>query len=409
MASDTFCPLPFCHLQVDNDGSVNPCCVSDMRYADANGVQFNMAVSTLSDVWASDHIAELRNALSSGIRHPGCGNCWSMEDGGQDSHRHKMLRMRGNLEWATGRIDHDHPTPTSQPEFISLRLGNICNLKCRICGPGSSSKWVQEYLDTNDDGVREFDTEGRMRWFERGQRFWKDLADLLPGTKEMMLTGGEPFLIGEQIGMLRDCAASGTAGGIHLQFHTNGTVMTDEMIWDILPRYGRVTMIFSLDGTGRQFEFQRHGASWHEVDSNVRRCIHAWRHELGPRGHLSVNLTVSAMNAYYLPEYAEYFTEVGIDAGLSFVMGRKELKVTELPWVVRHAIAHRLRNADPSVMACYTEGTPVGMLISTLMEPPSVQSTQGFRQAMARMDAYRGESFADAFPEMAALVGYRGP
>lgn len=406
MASDTFCPLPFCHLQVDNDGTVSPCCVSDLKYARADGSQFDMATDTLSDVWASDHMRELRSALATGVRHHGCQNCWDMEAQGQDSHRLKMLRHTGNTEWSAGRVDPVHPIPTATPEFISLRLGNVCNLKCRICGPGSSSKWVQEYLDTTGG---EFDPDGRMRWFERRDAFWDDLRFLLPATREMMLTGGEPFLIGEQVDLLRECAEAGLAGGIHLQFHTNGTVMTDEMLWHILPRYGKVTVIFSLDGTGRQFEYQRHGASWTEVDTNVRRCARAWAHPDGPRGDLCVNLTVSAMNAYYLPEYAEYFTEVGMEAGLSLVMGKPELSISNLPWVVRHAMAYKLRGADPNAVSCYRQGTPLPMIIAMLEASSGDQSTQPFNQAMARMDAYRGENFAAAFPEMASLVGYRGP
>ena len=32
-------------------------------------------------------------------------------------------------------------------KFLDLKLGNICNLKCPICGSWSSSKWAKEELD----------------------------------------------------------------------------------------------------------------------------------------------------------------------------------------------------------------------------------------------------------------------
>ena len=32
--------------------------------------------------------------------------------------------------------------------FLDLKLGNICNLKCRICGAWSSNKWAQEEVAT---------------------------------------------------------------------------------------------------------------------------------------------------------------------------------------------------------------------------------------------------------------------
>ena len=46
-------------------------------------------------------------------------------------------------------------TPDSEPtlKFIDFKLGNVCNLKCRICGSWSSSKWAQEELDYGENPV----------------------------------------------------------------------------------------------------------------------------------------------------------------------------------------------------------------------------------------------------------------
>lgn len=34
-----------------------------------------------------------------------------------------------------------------QVRFLDLRTSNLCNLKCRMCGPGSSSQWNAEVAD----------------------------------------------------------------------------------------------------------------------------------------------------------------------------------------------------------------------------------------------------------------------
>ena len=46
-------------------------------------------------------------------------------------------------------------SPDSKPnlKFIDFKLGNVCNLKCRICGSWSSSKWAQEEMDYGDNPV----------------------------------------------------------------------------------------------------------------------------------------------------------------------------------------------------------------------------------------------------------------
>ena len=29
--------------------------------------------------------------------------------------------------------------------YVDLRLGNLCNLKCRMCNPGHLTQWVEEW------------------------------------------------------------------------------------------------------------------------------------------------------------------------------------------------------------------------------------------------------------------------
>lgn len=419
--SDAFCPLPFSHLIINHDGTVSPCCVSDERYRDANGRAFLMDRDSLADVWNGTHIAELRSALASGIRHAACENCWAREREGHDSHRLKTLRGMDDPGRAASSVDRSDPRPTDGPGFVTIRYGNVCNLKCRICGPAASSRWIEEHNETwgTDWLAEQVDRMARdgnsverravMNWFEGNDAFWEEFRSLLPGMHEMMFTGGEPFLIRRQVEMLRECAESGHAEHINLQFHTNGTVLDDGLLAEVLPRFRSVIMNFSTDGTGRQFEYQRHGASWDVVDGAMRRCLELWSSPKGPRGTVMVNLTVSAMNAYYLPDYGRYFGRIGMPVGLNLLVGRPELDAANLPWVVRKCIAARLNAAADGDLGCYAFGTPLGEIIGMLEAPPRGETLRPFLDATRRMDISRGESFADAFPEMADLVGYRGP
>ena len=40
----------------------------------------------------------------------------------------------------TGEVPKDH-----KPFFYDIQLGNLCNLKCRICGPQCSSTWTSDH------------------------------------------------------------------------------------------------------------------------------------------------------------------------------------------------------------------------------------------------------------------------
>ena len=68
----------------------------------------------------------LRQQFKNGERPEGCSHCWAEESAGKDSKRINTLnKMKNSLKnW----------TPDSEPtlKFIDFKLGNVCNLKCRI-------------------------------------------------------------------------------------------------------------------------------------------------------------------------------------------------------------------------------------------------------------------------------------
>ena len=35
-----------------------------------------------------------------------------------------------------------------------IRIGNLCNLRCKMCNPGESTKWYDEWMDTMFDGFK---------------------------------------------------------------------------------------------------------------------------------------------------------------------------------------------------------------------------------------------------------------
>ena len=46
-------------------------------------------------------------------------------------------------------------TDYGEVKFVDLKLGNLCNLKCRICGSWSSSKWAKEEIDLLNKGLED--------------------------------------------------------------------------------------------------------------------------------------------------------------------------------------------------------------------------------------------------------------
>jgi hypothetical protein len=68
----------------------------------------------------------LRERMLKGERDPACKVCWNLEDAGVKSHRHFSK-------------SHLHSSKPVSLDVVDLTIGNICNLRCRMCSPSSSN------------------------------------------------------------------------------------------------------------------------------------------------------------------------------------------------------------------------------------------------------------------------------
>ena len=83
----------------------------------------------MSDAQNSEYMNRLRKSFIAGEKPKGCQACWKEEQSGKTSKRQNAwIKMPIIGEVAIKKN-------TVAPHFIDMKLGNICNLKCRICSP----------------------------------------------------------------------------------------------------------------------------------------------------------------------------------------------------------------------------------------------------------------------------------
>ena len=251
------CPLPWNHLEVDVNGGASPCC---LYKGSIPGVK--VYEQSLKSIQQNKYMEILRKQFRNGERPKGCSNCWQEEDAGKTSKRmNSIYKMRSSLtDW----------TPNSEPtlKFIDFKLGNVCNLKCRICGSWSSSKWAQEELDYGENPVaRKNLQEGG--WPKRNPQFFEELQEDLKYVEYFEFTGGEPFMIKNHFKILEHCVKKGYAKNQDIHYNTNGTQLPGREIFDLWKHFKRVEIAFSIDDVGEPFEYQRYGANWKEVNYNL--------------------------------------------------------------------------------------------------------------------------------------------
>jgi MoaA/NifB/PqqE/SkfB family radical SAM enzyme len=399
-----FCVLPWVSLETSPIGTVRPCCLAEDELVDNAGDKFNLASAQFSTVQNSHGMRRLRQEFIDQKQPATCRKCWKEEQSGRTSKRmHTLDRLKHMLAHET-----DWTIDAKPLMFLDLKLGNICNLKCRICGSWSSSTFATEELanlaPTEDRKTNHHYQMLRAgAWPRENPTFWDEIAKVSNQIEYIEFTGGEPFMITEHFDMLQGLIDRGLANRIEIHYNTNGTQWpaTASNIWR---HFKLVEIAFSIDDVGTRFEYQRSGAVWTEVVANIDRFKQLRSEYSNIR--LQVCSTVNVFNVFYLPELAAWHYSQGFDYVYWNMMHEAYyFSVSTLPEGAKQAITVKLRTSGSASDAAQAEFDR----IVTFMNTGVSLDGDVLRIKIADLDRRRGQDLRAVAPEFAELINYPGP
>ncbi len=375
----SYCVMPFLHLEVMNAGDVKPCCVSAGSVRDEDGRPYHVGTNSIEEIWRSREMTELRAAILRGEKPANCSRCWKDESLGIESRRELE-----NRRWT------ERPTSAAEtPKYFDLKLGNLCNLKCRICAVNNSSKFAAEahQLDPSFD----FEKHQRaMNWAEDAESpFWRSMDRALEHIEHFDIYGGEPFLSKTHFELLKKSVELGFSKNQTLHYNTNGTVFPERAIEEIWPHFKNVSVMFSIDGVGPEFEYQRSPAKWAQVESIVRRF------QEFDRFQLSVCYTLNAMNVRHFPDFYRWIESRGLSAWVNFLHTPNFMSAQIFSDEMKHETESHLR-AQKISRAYLKEIEPIARFLWSGKGSANVR--QEFLAYTARLDLARGQKFSEVFP-----------
>ena len=397
---DQFCVLPWVSLETSPVGTVRPCCLAEEELVDNEGNKFNLARAEFSTIQNSNSMRQLRQQFVDGKQPATCRKCWREERSGRTSKRmHTLDRLKHMLAHET-----DWTADAKPLMFLDLKLGNICNLKCRICGSWSSSTFATEELaNLSKDEDRKTNHHYQMlragAWPRENPQFWTEIAEISDQIQYIEFTGGEPFMIQEHFDLLQGLVDRGLADGVEIHYNTNGT-QWPEGAADIWRHFKAVEIAFSIDDVGARFEYQRSGARWAEVEANIVKfkTLRAQHHNMS----LQVCSTVNVFNVLYLPELAEWNYAQGFDYVYWNMMHEAYyFSIATLPEQAKSAITVKLRTSGSD-----SDAAPEFDRIAAFMNAGASLDGQLLRMKIADLDRKRQQNLAVVQPEFAQLIGY---
>jgi len=393
-----FCVLPWVSLEASPIGTVRPCCLADDELVDDAGEKFSLLTADFAAIQNSASMRSLREQFLAGEAPQTCRKCWNEERAGRKSKRmHTLDRMKHmgiTPEW----------TADAKPlMFLDLKLGNICNLKCRICGSWSSSQFAVEDLNQLPPAEKKQSYAYTMlkagAWPQENDQFWDQIDQHLADIRYIEFTGGEPFLIQEHFDMLQGIVDRGIAHNVEIHYNTNGTQYPSNGP-DIWRHFKTVEIAFSIDDLGDRFEYQRTNAQWDEVVNNIARFK-----ELRAQ-HANIQLqccsTVNVFNVRYIDQLAHWIVKQGFDfVYWNMMHDAWYFSIATLPDSAKEQLTAHLRSTP--VPLEYLEEF---QRIIDFMNRGA--STDGFmlKMKIADLDRKRGQNLRTVAPEFAALIDY---
>jgi MoaA/NifB/PqqE/SkfB family radical SAM enzyme len=398
LPQDKFCVLPWISLEASPVGTVRPCCLADDEILDDAGCKFELSTANFADIQNSNHMRRLRQQFLDNTQPQTCRRCWSEERAGRTSKRmHTLDRLKHmgiSAEW----------TADAKPlMFLDLKLGNICNLKCRICGSWSSSQYAVEEMSVYPvEEVKKSYPYLMLRagaWPRENPQFWNQIDSVLNDIRYIEFTGGEPFMIEEHFAMLQGMVDRGIAPQVEIHYNTNGThyPAQAEHVWR---HFKTVEIAFSIDDVAERFEYQRTNAEWKLVCENLDRFRDL--KETHPNIQLQVCTTVNVFNVRYLGAVAAWLESNR--ESFNFVYWNMmhdpwHFSIACLPDRAKQAISDYL----DSVVTIYRSEFDK---IKDFMNGGA--STDGFmtRMKICDLDQKRNTDLNTVAPELAQLINY---
>lgn len=286
----------------------------------ASKEQVDYKYNDIETWFKSEKLQRLRANLRDGIKDPICQQCWTREKNGRWSQRKTYNKYIGkiledswdknfakniNLKESIENID------TANIRSFDLKLGNLCNLKCIMCYPGSSSQIMAEAK--LHPALRKFYSDDLNADFTyaEGKPFKRWCDKFLKNSLHIKFTGGEPFMNPYLLDTLHSIPDTQKKKCI-LHFTTNLTKVNQEIL-KIFDKFKEIWLSVSVEGIGDLLAYARYGHQWDNLEKNLSTVM-------GKKNvHVGVSHVVQAPTFIGIKDLINYFDKKQIDIEALFL------------------------------------------------------------------------------------------
>ena len=446
--SKTFCVLPWIHFATRPNGDMRLCCSANASGAGDNhtvglvknekGQPANFGRETPMSAWNNEYMKDVRLTMLEGKIPASCSKCIAEESRGVAS---KRIWETGS--WMEDGIDVEELIKQTEedgtvPEklvYLDLRLGHTCNLKCVMCSPHDSSKWVSDHKKIYPlfqakelKEQMQWDRKDFNNFWHENPDFWKEMYAQIPNLKQVYFAGGEPLMIREHKWFLEEIIRQGYADKILIRYNTNGLLVDDEII-ELWKKFKKVKVGFSIDAVGDRNYYIRYPSDWDTIERNLHKLDNT-----PDNIQVSIATAIQILNIKHLADFAKWkitqnFKKVnlentvgGIQAGGGIVNMHllyipTFLSIRLLPAEDKAEVRKTFAELATWLYENYRQDedfwkhNPYGWkrwqaVLDFMDAEDHTSQLPAFNEYISRLDTLRGTQFELIFPELSHLVSH---
>ena len=311
--SNTYCAKLWNHQYIHMSGSFRYCCATMHDITDKNNNRLHINNNSLKNTWNSDDVKQTRLKMIRGEDISACVKCVD-----QESRGYKSMRETQDME-KNFALTKDDGTVDIMPTTMELHFGNLCNLKCKMCGQQYSNQIGKELLEIGKDN-KDFlnwvykesgnvniwtnNLSVEYKWFQNTKIKNKLFEYISQNINSLVVIGGEPTVIPEFWELFEYLEQKDTLKNLSITLTTNLTNVNPKLTkW--LPKLKQWTVWASVDGLGERTEYIRYPSNFKKVCENLE----FYKNLLGTNGDITLSPAIQLLNIDQLDDIIKWWLE----------------------------------------------------------------------------------------------------
>jgi radical SAM protein with 4Fe4S-binding SPASM domain len=391
------CMMPWIHMHTWPNGDTFPCCMSDTKE-----VFGNVNEEPINDLINNENFKKIRRQMINGEKPTACTRCYELETSADSwtLRKHSLETFKHHLH-LIDKTDIDGSIENFQMRYLDVRFSNICNFKCRTCGPALSSSW-------HDDQVKLYPNTQESKFIDlkNNPDYMKQLKPHLDTVEEVYFAGGEALITPQHYEVLDYWLETGKLD-VRIRYTTNFSVLRykSKHVLDYWKKFPDVRVAASLDAEGARGEYTRKGTIWNNIVRNreemLRQC---------PDTYFEITPTISVFSVYKLFSFHKSWFEKGLleidNIRVNILTHPRHFSITILPERYRHEVRQIYKEYTDWLRSNGAKQSTIHAvqgIVSYMDSADHSNLIPEFQKQVITIDFLRKENFDRTFPELKYL------